>query len=129
MAGTSPLACYWRAFARLADDLSHRFAANVFAQLLHSFCFVLMSIDHAVELSRAAVMLTLKLGAPILVMAVAVGLIISVMQAVTQLQDQTLSFVPKIVAMLLTLLYILPWAISEMMEYTSELVMSIPGNL
>ncbi len=88
-----------------------------------------MTIDHAIELSRAAVMLTLKLGAPILVVAVAVGLIISVMQAVTQLQDQTLSFVPKIVAMLLTLLYILPWAMSEMMEYTSELVLSIPGNL
>ena len=88
-----------------------------------------MTVDQAVELSRAAVMLTLKLGAPILVVAVLVGLVISVMQAVTQLQDQTLSFVPKIVAMMLTLLYILPWAISEMVEYASELVLDIPGNL
>ena len=107
----------------------HRSAANIASLFPFAFFLDPMTIDHAVELSRAAVMLTLKLGAPILVMAVLVGLIISVMQAVTQLQDQTLSFVPKIVAMMLTLLYILPWAISEMMEYASDLVMSIPGNL
>jgi flagellar biosynthetic protein FliQ len=59
-----------------------------------------VSVDQAVELSRAAILLTLMMGAPVLIMAVTVGLLISIMQAVTQIQDQTISFVPKIVAML-----------------------------
>ena len=73
-----------------------------------------MSVDQAVELSRAAVLLTLMMGAPVLIMAVAVGLLISILQAVTQIQDQTISFVPKIVAMLATFLYVLPWVMNRM---------------
>lgn len=88
-----------------------------------------MDIDQTVELGRSAIMLTLMLGAPVLIVAVVVGLFISIMQAVTQLQDQTLSFVPKIIAMLLTLLYVLPWAMSQMVDYTTELYHQIPKNL
>ncbi|MBW3543309.1 MAG: flagellar biosynthesis protein FliQ [Planctomycetes bacterium] len=88
-----------------------------------------MNLDHAVELGRNAVMLTLLVGAPVMLVAVAVGLVISILQAVTQLQDQTLSFVPKIVAMLLALLYVLPWAMSRMIEYSTELYRGIPGAL
>ena len=57
-----------------------------------------MTIDQALELARSAVMLTLLIGAPVMLVAVIVGLLISILQAVTQLQDQTLSFVPKIIA-------------------------------
>ncbi len=88
-----------------------------------------MDVDQAVELGRAAVMLTLMVGAPVMVIAVFVGLLISIMQAVTQLQDQTLSFVPKIVAMLLAMLYALPWAINQLVEYSTNLIMGIPGTL
>ena len=88
-----------------------------------------MDVSHAVELARTAVMLTLLIGAPVMLMAVLVGLVISILQAVTQLQDQTLSFVPKIVAMLLTLLYVLPWAINQMVEYSTGLFRDIPLNL
>ena len=88
-----------------------------------------MNIDQAVELGRSAIMLTLMLGAPVLIVAVVVGLIVSILQAVTQLQDQTLSFVPKIIAMLLTLLYVLPWAMSQMVDYATELLREIPKNL
>ena len=88
-----------------------------------------MSVDYAVELARASVMLALLLGAPIMLVAVAVGLIISIMQAVTQVQDQTISFVPKIVAMFLMFLYVLPWMMNEMMEYTTNLIRDIPAFL
>jgi len=88
-----------------------------------------MSVDQAVELSRSAVMITLVIGAPVMIVAVAVGLFISVLQAVTQIQDQTLSFVPKIVAMLLAVIYALPWAISVAVEYSTNLIRDIPSGL
>lgn len=88
-----------------------------------------MNVDQAVELARAAVMLTLVIGAPVMIMAVIVGLLISILQAVTQLQDQTLSFVPKIVAMLLTTLYVLPWVMNQMIEYSTNLIHNIPSLL
>ena len=88
-----------------------------------------MSPDFAVELAREAVMLTLLVGAPVMLAAVVVGLAISILQAVTQVQDQTLSFVPKIVVMFLVLLYTLPWALTRMVEYSTELFQNMPGNL
>ena len=57
-----------------------------------------MTADQVVELTREAVMLTLMIAAPVMLMAVFVGLVISIIQAVTQIQDQTISFVPKITA-------------------------------
>ena len=88
-----------------------------------------MNAEHAVELTRAAIFLTLTLSAPVLVVSVLVGLVISLIQAVTQIQEQTLSFVPKIIIMLLTSLLIMPWAIGQMVEYTTALFQSIPGAL
>ena len=85
-----------------------------------------MTVDQTIELARNAIMLTLILGAPVMLVAVAVGLLISILQAVTQLQDQTLSFVPKIVAMLLTLLFVLPWIMNRMIEYSTNLFHDIP---
>ena len=73
-------------------------------------------------------MLTLVLSAPVMLVAVVVGLIISILQAVTQLQDQTISFVPKVIAMFLATLYILPWAVQQAIEYSVTLFTEIPGN-
>ncbi len=88
-----------------------------------------MTVDQAAELGRAALMMTLLVGAPVLLAAIAVGLVISILQAVTQIQDQTISFVPKIVAMLLTLLIVLPWAMTLMIEYSTNLIRDIPSGL
>ncbi len=88
-----------------------------------------MTADQALELGRSAILMTLLAGAPVLIVAVAVGLLVSILQAVTQLQDQTLSFVPKIVAMFLTLLYVLPWVLMQMVEYATTLVNDLPYNL
>lgn len=88
-----------------------------------------MSIDQAVELGRGAVVMTLMIGAPVMAIAVIAGLLISMFQAVTQLQDQTLSFVPKIIAMFVTMLYILPWVMNLMIEYSTELIREIPSGM
>ncbi|HVW01418.1 MAG TPA: flagellar biosynthesis protein FliQ [Planctomycetaceae bacterium] len=88
-----------------------------------------MTPEQSVELVRGALFITLLLGTPLMVVAVVVGLIISMMQAVTQIQEQTLSFVPKIIIMLLTGLLTLPWAINQMVEYSTTLFRNIPTNL
>jgi flagellar biosynthetic protein FliQ len=88
-----------------------------------------MTLDQVVELSRGAIMLSLVVGAPILIAAVVVSLVINVLQAVTQLQDQTLAFVPKIIVMMLTMLLALPWIITSLTDYSVTLFRSIPSAL
>jgi flagellar biosynthetic protein FliQ len=88
-----------------------------------------MTVDQAAELTRNAVALVLMLGAPIMLMAIVVGLVISILQAVTQLQDQTLSFVPKIIAMALAGLVLLPWMMHRMVEFATEIFNNIPSQL
>jgi len=90
---------------------------------------LIMTADQAAELVRAALMMTLLIGAPVLLAAIIVGLFISILQAVTQLQDQTLSFVPKIVAMLVTLIIVFPWVMTRMIEYSTTLIREIPSGL
>lgn len=80
-----------------------------------------------VDLARNMVMTSLMIAAPMLVVALAVGLIVSVIQAVTQIQEQTLSFVPKLVAVAATFIIALPWIIQIMVRYTSELFRAIPS--
>jgi flagellar biosynthetic protein FliQ len=88
-----------------------------------------MNADHAIEMTRAAVTLTLMIAAPIMLIAVVVGLGISLMQAVTQLQDQTLSFVPKIIAMVLAGLFFFPWMLHQMVDYAATVFTNIPSLL
>jgi flagellar biosynthetic protein FliQ len=86
-----------------------------------------MSHVLVVDLARNMIMTALLIAAPMLVVALAVGLIVSIIQAVTQIQEQTLSFVPKLVAVAATFIVALPWIIQIMVKYTSELFRSIPG--
>jgi flagellar biosynthetic protein FliQ len=88
-----------------------------------------MNAEQAVELTRSAVGLTLMMGAPIMLIAVIVGLTISILQAVTQLQDQTLSFVPKIIAMALAGLFLFPWMLHQMVDYAAAVFSNIPSLL
>ena len=88
-----------------------------------------MQLIDVSELARSAVMLTLLITSPVLAVAVLVGLAISIGQAVTQIQDQTLSIVPKIVVMLLTMLLILPWTLTQLVQYSTDLYAGIPHRL
>ncbi|MFN5945098.1 MAG: flagellar biosynthesis protein FliQ [Phycisphaerae bacterium] len=74
-----------------------------------------------VEMVRQALIITLKIAAPILLAGIIVGLVISLLQSVTSIQDQTLSFVPKIVVMILATVLLIPWIAIRLSEYASEL--------
>jgi flagellar biosynthetic protein FliQ len=80
-----------------------------------------MSLDHAVELIRHSLLLTLLIAAPVLVVGLVVGFVISLFQAVTQLQEQTISFIPRIVAMIVCAIFLLPWAGGHLMEYARQM--------
>lgn len=76
-----------------------------------------MTTGQAVDLVREAFTLMLLISAPILAAALIIGLVISLFQAVTQIQEQTLSFVPKIVGMVVVAVIVLPWATQVMSEF------------
>ena len=85
-----------------------------------------MSHALVVDLARNAIMLALLIAGPMLVVALLVGLAVSILQAVTQIQEQTLAFVPKLVGVSAVFLIALPWVIQLLVKYTTELFRSIP---
>ena len=86
-----------------------------------------MSHTLVVDLARNAVMLALLICGPMLVVALLVGLTVSVLQAVTQIQEQTLAFVPKLVGVSAVFLLALPWILQVLVKYTTELFRSLPS--
>ncbi len=85
-----------------------------------------MDQDLVVDLSTAALELTLKVALPLLLVGLVVGLVVSVFQAITQIQEQTLSFIPKILATGAVLVVGGPWMLDQLLAYTRELWSSIP---
>ena len=80
-----------------------------------------MTIDVVVEVASKALYLILKISLPILLVSLIVGLIISIFQTVTSIQEQTLTFVPKIVCVFLTLILLGNWMLTEMVDFIVEL--------
>lgn len=85
-----------------------------------------MTPEMVTSIMGEAIKITLIVGAPMLVVGLVVGLAISVFSAVTQIQEMTLTFVPKIVAVFLALMFTLPWIIEKLTTYTTNLFASIP---
>jgi len=85
-----------------------------------------VSIGFAAYLMRSGVLQVLLLSAPALIIGLGVGLIISIIQATTSIQEQTLSFVPKIAAILLVLILFGPWMFTTLVQYTESLFAQIP---
>jgi flagellar biosynthesis protein FliQ len=85
-----------------------------------------MSYTLVVDLARNAAFTALLLAGPLLLVALGVGLLVAVIQAVTQIQEQTLAFVPKLVAVALVFLIALPWMLQTLVRYTVELFRSFP---
>ena len=86
-----------------------------------------MSIGFAINLVRGGVLQALMMAAPLLLVGMLVGLIISIFQATTSIQEQTLTFVPKIAAMLGALILFGPWIVMSMVQFTLRLFGRIPG--
>lgn len=85
-----------------------------------------MTALDAINLSADAVNLSLLLAAPPLLVGLVIGLAIAVFQATTQIQEMTLTFVPKIVAVMLTMIFFSSWMTIKMTDYTRELINRIP---
>ena len=87
-----------------------------------------MDPQSAVELAREAIWTSLLIISPVLGAGLAVGLVIGLLQAVTQIQEQTVSFVPKIVVMVVVLGFTLPWMVTRLLQYSTDLITGIPGR-
>jgi flagellar biosynthetic protein FliQ len=85
------------------------------------------NVDVAVELGRQALMVAFLVAAPMLVTGLVVGVIISILQAATQVQELTLSFIPKILCMMAALFLFLPWMVTTVSGFARELIESIPN--
>ncbi|MBM4307357.1 MAG: flagellar biosynthesis protein FliQ [Deltaproteobacteria bacterium] len=86
-----------------------------------------MNPELVVRIAKEAIEITLYLSLPIMGVGLIVGFIISLFQAVTQMHEVTLTFVPKIVAVLLSLLFFMPWMLQKMIYYTEQLLNQLPG--
>lgn len=88
-----------------------------------------MTPEFIATLSRGAVEITLMLALPILGIGMIVGLFISVFQSVTQIQEMTLTFVPKILAVLVGMLFFGPWMLNKIMAYTEGIIVNLPNYI
>ena len=87
-----------------------------------------MTEDTAIDLGVDAVMLALKIAMPILLVGLIVGFAISIFQAITQIQEMTLTFIPKILAMVAVMVIAGPWMLDQLLGYTHDLWVSIPDK-
>ena len=88
-----------------------------------------MSTDVVISLATQAMNLAFKVAMPLLLAGLVVGLVVSVFQAVTQIQEMTLSFIPKILAMVVVIVVMGPWMLGELETFTTELYASIPQRV
>ncbi len=86
-----------------------------------------MTIDDIMQLGQRSMIVTLMVAAPMLLTGMVIGLLISILQSVTQIQEMTLTFVPKIIAVLLAFILFLPWTAGMLLDFIRELFNAIPS--
>jgi flagellar biosynthetic protein FliQ len=86
-----------------------------------------MTQDTVVNLATQAMTLALEVAGPLLLCGLVVGLAVSLFQAVTSIQEQTLSFIPKIIALALLIVVLGPWMLDQLVNYATNLYTSIPS--
>lgn len=85
-----------------------------------------MTAEFVISLAGEAIKLVLTLSLPLLGVGLAVGLFVAVIQATTQIQETTLSFVPKIISVLMALILAGPWMLNKLSQFTTQIITSIP---
>jgi flagellar biosynthetic protein FliQ len=88
-----------------------------------------MTPDSVMTIGSRALEMTLLVAAPLLLAALVTGVVVGAFQAATQINEMTLSFIPKLIVIALTLAIAGPWMLRTLVEYTRELITSIPGLL
>ncbi|SFL72351.1 flagellar biosynthesis protein FliQ [Pelosinus propionicus] len=86
-----------------------------------------MSGDLAIQVGREALTMVMLIAAPMLGLGLLVGILVSIFQATTQIQEQTLVFIPKIIAIFIAILVFGPWMLSLMVDYTREIFINLPN--
>ena len=86
-----------------------------------------MTPESIMEIGQHALYVAMLVAAPLLLTALAVGLLVGVIQAATQINEMTLSFIPKLIAMALVALITGPWMLRQLVQYTHQLIESLPG--
>ena len=86
-----------------------------------------MTPEFVTSIGKQAIEVILLVSAPVLIAGMAVGLAVSIFQAVTQIQEATLSFVPKIVVVFLVILFLSPWMMEVLLKFTTEIFTNIPN--
>jgi flagellar biosynthesis protein FliQ len=86
-----------------------------------------MDPSFAIDIGKQALLITLIISGPLLIAGLVVGLIIGIIQAVTQIHEMTLTFIPKILAVVGLFLLLMPWMATKMMDYTINLFNLIPS--
>ena len=85
-----------------------------------------MTPDFVVGFARQSIELTLMISLPLLGVGLGVGLIVSIFQAATQIQEPTLAFIPKILSMFIALLIAFPWIMDKLLTFTREIFLNLP---
>lgn len=85
-----------------------------------------MTPDMVIKLAEQSIYTIIIIAAPMLLIALAVGLLVSVFQAMTQIQEQTLAFIPKILAVFISLIVFGPWMLTTLLDYTENLFQTLP---
>ena len=85
-----------------------------------------MTPDMVIKLAEQSIFTVILISAPMLLIALAVGLLVSVFQAMTQIQEQTLAFIPKILAVFISLVVFGPWMLTLLLDYTKDLFQQLP---
>ncbi len=86
----------------------------------------MIGTEQAIDMLREAIMVTLVIIGPILALGMVIGLLISLVQAVTQIQEQTLTFVPKIFAMAVAVVLVMPWMFQRLIDYGRLMFGGVP---
>lgn len=86
-----------------------------------------MSHQLVIDLTRDAIMTALMIGAPLLLIALGVGLVVSIIQSVTQIQEQTLTFVPKLILVGGAFIVGMPWLLQILIKFTTSIIRGIPA--
>jgi flagellar biosynthetic protein FliQ len=86
-----------------------------------------MTPESVMSMGRAAMEVTMMVAAPLLLVALVIGLIVSIFQAATQINEATLSFIPKLVGIFVALVVAGPWMLTVMVDYMRKMLIGIPG--
>ncbi len=86
-----------------------------------------MNQDTVINIATQAMMLALKIAGPVLLLGLIIGLLVSIFQAVTSIQEQSLSFIPKIIGVAVLIVVLGPWMLNQLVSYAQNLYLSIPS--